>query len=215
MLIAAYLLTTLAQSPKDELLRLADAVGGLKRASFSYRRDLSYQSDGYKHTLTADMYVEFGRGWAPIRARFQATSSDSFEVFNGQTYRLMTKGKEMVREEAPKASYFDPLSVLKNSLIGLSASLRAAANDAGASIEFGKDATGNPKILLDLKGKELGLSKSLVPVEYTPRYEISVDTKSGLPTKIVQFLRNRKDTITTVFTNYNLAPKEPDNWEQR
>jgi len=212
MLVAAYFLTSFVQGPKDDLNRLADKLAGLKRVSFSYRRDLNYQSDGYKHTLTAEMYVEFGRAWQPLRARYMATFPDGAEAFDGQSYWRRGKGKETENMFEPKAAYLDSLSVLKNSLIGLSYSLSAVAKEEGIALNVAKDSAGNSKISFELKGKELGITSPLSPVQITPRYEITVDAKSGLPTKIVEFLKNRNDTITTTFTNYNLAPKEPDSW---
>jgi hypothetical protein len=70
------------------------------------------------------------------------------------------------------------------------------------------NADGIVSMSFELKGKELGCG-GLTNVEYSPKYEITLDKRTGLPSKIVQYLKNRKDTITTRFLKYDLNPKDP------
>lgn len=189
------------QVPNEALVKLADRLDQVRLIAFDYKRVLDYGSNGYKHELTARFKVTFGKDWYPLGAKFEAKSSAREEAFDGVAYWCKIKGRTEVEELTPAADYFEGVSVLKNSLIGLGASVRAAAKEATA-VQVKPDS-----VTFELKDKELGICKPLLAVTYTPRYEIRIDPKTGLPVKITQFLADRKDKITTSFANYDLAPK--------
>jgi hypothetical protein len=202
--MVSVLAVCLLQTSNDALTKLADRIDQLGSVAFDYRRDLNYASDGYKHTIAVRVYVEFGKTWRPLGARYRVISEAHDEGFDGVSYWCRLKGHTPIHMLSPEASYFGSVSVLRNSLIGLSASLRAAKG-SGKILESAGDT-----FTFELKGQEVSAAKPLVPVEYSPQYEIKVDSKSGLPVKIVHRLKDRRDTITTSFANYDLAPKAID-----
>lgn len=196
----------LLQTSDNALVKLADRIDRLKSVAFNYQRDLNYGSNGFKHTLAVRMYVEFDKSWQPLGARYQAKSPTFTEIFDGIVYLCRADSHEPVNIIGPDAKYFESVSVLKNSLIGLGNALRAAGKEAKSL-----KATGDA-ISFELNEKALASVKPLSNVGYTPRYEITVDSKSGLPVKIVHYLKDRKDTITTKFSGYDLSPKAAT-WE--
>lgn len=209
MFAVALLLT--ADPGRDLALQLASKLEKLERVTFAYERKLDYPAENYSHTLKADIYIEFGRQFATIQARFQATGSNWRQVFDGQSYFHQTTGKPAEDIAlSPKAGHFDSVSPLKNSIIGLAKNLRKLADDPSQS--FASPAPN--QIEVKLSKRELSPS-GLVSVGYDPTYVITLDAKTGLPSKIVHMLAKPKDTITTTFTDWNLEPakRSAQSWQ--
>lgn len=202
MFAVALLLT--ADSGRDLAFQLASKLEKLERVTFAYERKLDYPGENYSHTLKAEIYIEFGRQYAPLQARFQATGSNWRQIFDGQSYFHQTTGKPAEDIAlSPKAGHFDSVSPLKNSIIGLAQSLRKLAGDTNQ--EF--DSRAPNQFELKLSKREFSPA-GLVSVGYDPTYLISLDTKTGLPSMIVHHLAKPKDAITTTFTDWNLEPVE-------
>lgn len=193
----------ISADPGRELaLQLASKLDKLERVSFAYERKLDYPGENYSHSLKAEIYIEFGRQFVPIQARFQATGWNWRQIFDGQTYFHQTAGKPAEDIAlGPKADHFDSVSPLKNSIIGLAKNLRKLAGDPSQSFAY----PAPNQIELKLPKRELSPS-GLVSVGYDPTYTFTLDGKTGLPSKIVHNLAKPKDTITTTFTDWNLEP---------
>lgn len=207
----AVALLTFADPGRDLAFQLASKLEKLERVTFAYERKLDYPSENYSHTLKAEIYIEFGRQFAPIQARFQATGSNWRQIFDGQSYFHQTTGKPAEHIVlSPKAGHFDSVSPLKNSIVGLAQSLRKLAGDTNQ--EF--DSRAPNQFELKLSKQELSPA-GLVGVSYDPTYMITLDAKTGLPSKIVHMLAKPKDTITTTFTDWNLEPakRSAETWK--
>lgn len=200
-----------ADSGRELALQLASKLEKLERVSFAYERKLDYPGENYSHTLKAEVYIEFGRQFTPIQARFQATGSSWRQIFDGQTYFHQTAGKPAEDIAlGPKANHFDSVSPLKNSIIGLAQNLRKLAGDTNQKF----DSRAPNQFELKLSKREFSPA-GLVGVGYDPAYTFTLDGKTGLPSKIVQHLANPKDAITTTFTDWNLEPvkRSAETWK--
>ncbi len=181
---------------------LAAKLSALKSVSFQYTREISYASDGFRHTLPASMYVEFDSKCRPTGARFRGSSSHFVSAFDGARYWLRPDSGPLVEETPPKS--LSSVSILKNSVVNLAAFLRFVIRDHPSAISLdGKT------LLIAVPKVEFDAAKVHVAVGYDPVYRISIDPAHGLPTQIVQSLANKGDTITTKFTAWNLAPSTP------
>lgn len=209
---ALLLFCSLAADPgRESALSIADAVKALNQVSFGYRRVLDYTEPKYHHELSAEMFVDFSAKSAPLYAKFHArgkslgSGSGWTSVFNGQVLFIQTDGRPADSILKPKAGDFEPTYVMKNSILGLSKNLESLIADAGQGIAL----TEANQIRFTLTKKELGPIK-LVDAGYDPTYTIDFDSKTKLPTKIVQILANGTDTIETTFTKWNLNPTPPE-----
>ncbi|MBC8064424.1 MAG: hypothetical protein H7Y17_06320 [Chlorobia bacterium] len=182
-------------------LKLAERLESLQAVAFRYRRDLNYGSDGYKHTLEANVHIVFDKSALPLLLIYAARGKDFFDKFDGHSYTRT--GDATIKEDFPKATYFDSQSVLKNSLVGLAPALRAAIANIGAKVSSTRTDNGLVSLRIVLNEKEFGISKPLIEVGYFPTYEILVGT-NGMPAKIVHQLKDPRDTITTTFDKYDL-----------
>lgn len=201
MLCVLLVSSTLSFADSAALVKLADRLDSLQAVSYRYRRDLNYGSGGYKHTLEADIHIVFDKTQLPLQIIYTAKGKGFFEKYDGVAF--IHRGETEMQEKFPKATYFDSHSVLKNSLVGLSRSLRAVAADSETKVKLSTAKDGQVLLSFTLKEKELGISKPLTTVGYSPTYEITVG-QNEVPVKIVQRLKDARDTITTTFDKYNL-----------
>jgi len=207
----ATLMLMTADPGRDLAVALATKLESLKVVAFAYERKLDYPGEGYAHTLKAEIYIEFGRQFNPIQARFQADGADWRRIFDGQSSFHQTNGKPA--EDVilnPKAEDFDSVSPLKNSIIGLAKGLRALTSNP--KITFANPAP--HQFEFKLVKRELCPS-GITEVGYDPTYRFTLDPRSGMPSKIVHKLAKPNDTITTTFSNWNLeaSKRSASSWQ--
>src|SRR5690606_34148391 len=110
---------------------------------------------------------------------------------------------------APTDTNFTNLSGLKNTPYNLEKALVSVQKSKGATITLLPSARLYYRYKIELQGLEITPNASLEKVGYNPTYVIDFSFQTGLPAKIVQTLKDPRDTITTEFTNYNLNPTPP------
>lgn len=204
-----YFSILLADPGREAARSLAEVANAIPQASFTYRRVLDYVDPKFRHELTAEMYVDFRAKSGPINAKFLGRSADWTSAFNGNVLFHQSRGNPTRSKFKPDASEFESTWVMVNSLVGLGRSLDSLLADPHQRFEL----KAPNELSFTIEKRELGPIK-LINAGYDPRYTIEFDPQTKIPSKITQLLANGKDTITTIFTNWNLKPVEPpkDAW---
>ncbi len=189
--------------------KLIAALNAIDRVSYSYTRIVDYPVNNYHHELKVETYAEFDPGLKPVGARFQIMGTGWRQVFDGRTYFYQANGKTAEAIAGPADHDITTLSPMKNAPVGLARSLLALIDRKAARFSINSEGT----LEFRTKGLEIGPC-GLEEVGYAPRYLIELNSATSLPKRILHHLANQKDTIETIFRNWNLqpAPRTKESW---
>lgn len=192
-------------SPLEPTLQALDK---LEQATYQYVRTLDYPVEKYHHVLKATVAFKKTNSKDPLRATFAVKSDYGQTTFDGKLLQFKSASNPANDSVIlnPKARDFQSLPFLKMPLVNLAESLRAAMKVPGFKLE--PQSTPNAEsatFRITLPNQELSPCPPLEPVDYTPVYDITVNQKTHLPTKIVQHLARNNDTITVEFSEIQAA----------
>ena len=201
----------LQAAPQEaDLTPIIEKLKAVSSVSYDYKRTLDYPSDGYKHIYNAQVFILKSNEAPAPHPRFQITSDHYSVKYDGLS--LITKSPESSGNQvntSPNDSDFTSLSGLKNTPYNLEKALVSVQKSNGVKISLLPSARLYYRYKIELQGLEITPNASLEKVSYNPTYVIDFIFQTGLPAKIVQTLKDPRDTIVTEFTNYNLSPTPP------
>ena len=212
LLPAVLLSTALVPSPPEPIDSILARLESLDKVSFTYRRILDYKAPAYHHDGTWRVVGEVQReGALPFKRLWVENKDFGASGYDGRVYWSKDASDGKVRGTVePKPTEFDDMSALRNNIFGLSRSLRAALKADPLSVRAIPDAGAHVVLEWDCVKSRPTISVPLEPMEVSCRFRMEFDKMSWLPIKITQFLVQEGDTITTMFSGWNLAPKVSD-----
>ncbi len=207
---------TKEQNANYILKKVSDKLNGLTTFTYDIRRELNYASENYRNISEWSCYFNFTTNDAPVGFKFQISSSNYIEFFNGtEKFELNKIAKTIQVNNNPQKNDFNSLSYLYNSILTLRNILPLLIADRN-SIKSVKDTTIDNQLFEVVSiniGKRriqnLGEGLDIMQTKSDFIYEIMIDKSSNLPKEILQRNDLNDDFIKTSFNNINTTPNQP------
>lgn len=221
LILTAFLLANLTPTKKAEdaisvISRTSEALNNLKSVSYHSYREINNFKDNYFAKNSGDSYFEYDDTIYGKVGKFQLTSSDALQVYNGTEYFFLDHKDKTIALERKSPKQLIGLSLLYNSITTIRLILPQLLQDANIPKSLADTAIGAKNYYLikfDLHKKSIEYPNGFsgFDSELTKYYKLIVDKATFLPYMIFDSNSISKDQYytKTIFTNINVHPVVP------